>query len=105
MVNKKIGERIRRAREKAPGPCSTISAQNSSPHHDVTGEIHDEGVADPARGLDELLGVLEGVQVGPQIPQARVRARTSPGPGSGRGTSATTSVRSRITAARMASPS
>jgi len=37
------------------------------------------------------------------MPQASVRTSTSPGPGCGIGTSATTSLRSRITAARMVS--
>jgi hypothetical protein len=34
------------------------------PHHDVAGEIHGERAARAPGGLDEAIGVAEGVQIG-----------------------------------------
>ena len=51
-----------------PGPCSTISAQNSWPMMTSRAEVHDARVAGPARGLDELIGELQRVQVGAADP-------------------------------------
>src|SRR5215813_5067003 len=85
------------------GPWSTTSALNSWPM--MTSRLRSM-----TRGLPARFAVatnwsanLSACRSEPQMPQASVRTSTSPGPGCGIGTSATTSLRSRITAARMVS--
>ena len=84
-----------------PGPCSTISAQNSWPM--MTSRPRSMTRGFPARRAvsTNLSANFSACRSEPQIPHASVRTSTSPAPGSGAGTSATTSLRSRMTAARI----
>src|SRR5438552_7704716 len=84
-----------------PGPCSTISAQNSWPI--TTSRPRSMGLPPARRAVStNFSACLSACRSEPQIPHASVRTSTSPGPGCGTGTSATISLRSRMTAARMA---
>src|SRR5437879_6807913 len=84
-----------------PGPCSTISAQNSWPI--TTSRRRSMGLPPARREVStNFSACLSACRSEPQIPHASVRTSTSPGPGVGTGTSATISLRSRMTAARMA---
>ena len=86
---------------RVPGPYSTISAQNSWPM--TTSRERSIVNTLPARraAATNCSACLSACRSEPQMPQASVLTSTSPGPGSGTGRSATTSRRSRITAARM----
>ena len=66
-----------------PGPCSDDLRAELVAHHHVAGEVHHEGVAGAARGLDELLGVLERVQVGAADPAGKDADQDLAGPGLG----------------------
>src|SRR5437763_14753553 len=82
------------------GPCSTTSAQNSWPI--TTSRARSIGRPPARREVStNLSACLSACRSEPQMPHASVRTSTSPGPGSGIGTSATMSLRSRMTAARM----
>ena len=83
------------------GPCSTISAQNSWPMMTSRARSMTRGLPARRAVATNWSANRSACRSEPQIPQASVRTSTSPGPGSGAGTSATTSLRSRMTAARM----
>src|SRR5262249_5212321 len=91
-------------RRVVSGPCSTISAQNSWPMTTSRSRSITKALPPRRAVATNCSACLSACRSEPQMPQASVRTNTSPGPGCGTGMSATTSRRSRMTAARTSTP-